>query len=504
MTRRDFFKGSGAAAVALGAGGAALGTSPYAKAQQVSDGETVHEPARDIKVFGEADVVVVGGGPGGVGAALAAARAGAKTVLIERYGYLGGMGTGGLVTIIPNMSDVTGKLQIAGICKEWIDRLQARDACDCPKKEEWGSADPKLVSYWHNRSMFCVRMNRVEYSAHIDAEISKCILNDMVQEAGVKTYLHALGTQPIMEGNVAKGVVFESKSGRQAILAKVVIDSTGDGDLLPYTPAKFETQMHPGMRITALSLVFWVANVDIKKLNEFKETQREKFEEQNSELVKLGGHDSFMTSNLKDQESLLWFFNRYRNKSQIDVEELTRVEMDSRKSMLITHDYRKKNTPGFEHSFIVLTAPQLGTRGSRRVLGDYQLTAKDMACNDPFPDTVAVFPNVDTSDTFPIVIANDSSKDHPLFYVPYRSLIPAGVDNMLIACRAFSSDQTVQEYFNLIPHCLAFGQAAGTAAALSIKSGVNLRKVNMEALQASLDQQGVPLPSRKEILSAKR
>ena len=495
MTRRDFFKGSGAAAVALGAGGAALGSSPYAMAQQVSNGETVHESARDIKVFGEADVVVVGGGPGGVGAALAAARAGAKTALIERYGYLGGMATGGLVTMLPNMSDVTGKLQIAGICKEWIDRLGARDACDCPKKEDWGSADPKLISYWHDRQGFCVRMNRVEFAANIDAEIGKCILNDMMQEAGVKLYLHALGTQPIMEGNVAKGVIFESKSGRQAIMAKVVIDSTGDGDLLPYTPAKFETQMRPGMRITNLSLSFWVANVDLKKVTEFKETQREKFDEQNKELLKLGGQAGFMTSNLKDQDSLLWFFGRYRTKSQIDVEELTRVEIDGRKTMLITHDYRKKNTPGFEHSFIVLTNPQLGTRGSRRVLGDYQLTAKDIACDDPFPDTVAVFPNVD---------ANEWSEKHPLFYVPYRALIPAGVDNMLVACRAFSSDESVQEYFNLIPHCLAFGQAAGTAAALSIKSGVNLRKVNMESLQASLDQQGVPLPSRKELLSAKR
>ena len=265
--------------------------------------------------------------------------------------------------------------------------------------------------------------------------------------------------------------------------------------MLPYTPAKFETQMRPGMRITNLALVFWVANVDLKKLTEFKETQPDKFEEQNRELVKLGGQAGCMASNLKDQESLMWFHNRYRNKSQIDVEELTRVEIDGRKSMLITHDYRKKNTPGFEHSFIVLSAPQLGTRGSRRVIGDYQLTAKDIANDDPFPDTVAVFPNVD---------ANEWSATHPLFYVPYRALIPAGVDNMLIACRASSSDEAVQEYFNLIPHCLAFGQAAGTAAALSIKSGVNLRKVNMESLQASLSQQGVPLPSRKEILSAKR
>ncbi len=164
--------------------------------------------------------------------------------------------------------------------------------------------------------------------------------------------------------------------------------------------------MRPGMRITNLSLSFWVANVDLKKVTEFKETQREKFDEQNKELLKLGGQAGFMTSNLKDQDSLLWFFGRYRTKSQIDVEELTRVEIDGRKTMLITHDYRKKNTPGFEHSFIVLTNPQLGTRGSRRVLGDYQLTAKDIACDDPFPDTVAVFPNVD---------ANEWSEKHPLF-----------------------------------------------------------------------------------------
>lgn len=487
MTRRDFVKGSGAAGLVIGAGGATLLTAANPTPQQALKGKIIREPARETQVCREADVVVVGGGPGGVGAAVAAARLGANTVLLERYGHLGGMGTGGLVTILPNMSDVNGKQQIAGLCKEWVDRLDLRQAADYPKREHWGSPDKKLVSYYSNRSFFYVRMDRVICSVHIDAEISKCVLNDMVQEAGVKTHLHALGTQPIVEGNKVKGVIFESKSGRQAMLAKVVIDSTGDGDFLPYVGAKFETEIDPKLRISALSMTFWVANVDLKKLNEFRETQPAKFAEQGKEITKLGGQSGYITSNIKDQDSLLWFHNRYPNKSQIDIEELTRVEMEGRKKMLITHDYRKKYTPGFENSFIVLTCPQLGCRGSRRMYGDYFLTVKDMAPNAPFPDTVAIFPNVDR---------NETSDKYPIVYIPYRALIPAKVDNMLVACRAFSADAAFQEYFNLIPHCMAFGQAAGTAAALSIKSGTDLRKVNIAALQDSLSKQGVPLPNR--------
>ncbi len=204
ITRREFVKGSavgGAAGLVIGAGGSALLTAANSLPPQAPKGRTIREPARDIRVCREADVVVVGGGPGGVGAALASARTGASTVLIERYGHLGGMATGGLVTILPNMSDINGKQQIAGIAKEWVDRLEARHACDYPKREDWGSADPKLLSYYRKRSMFQVAGNRVTLSVHIDPEISKCILNDMVNEAGVKTYLHALGTEPIMDGN---------------------------------------------------------------------------------------------------------------------------------------------------------------------------------------------------------------------------------------------------------------------------------------------------------------
>jgi len=445
----------------------------------------IHEKARDTKVTREADVVVVGGGPGGVGAALAAARAGADTVLIERYGHLGGMGTGGLVTIIPNMSDINGKQQIAGICQEWIDRLEEREATDYPNKSDWGSTGKDAMAYYSNRSFFYIRQKRIIYSAMTDAEISKYILNEMMEEAGVKVYLDAWGTEPVMEGNKAKGAIFESKSGRQAILAKVVIDSTGDGDLLPYAGAKFETNIPPNFRIANLAMCFWVANVDLEKAENFRRNHPEEFAEQAKEVTKLGGQPGFMKSNLKYQDSLMWFHNRFPNSSQIDVEELSRVEIEGRKKMIITHDYRKKHTPGFENSFIVLSCPQLGTRASRRVIGDYMMTEKDFDTNEPFEDTIAIFPDLDRG---------EKSVEHPLTYVPYRSLIPKGVDNMLVACRAFSSDLVVQEYFNLIPHCIAFGQAAGTAAAMAIMEGTDVRKVNIKALQESLSKQNVPLP----------
>jgi len=450
--------------------------------------KTIKEAARETRVAREADVVVVGGGPGGIGAAVSAARNGADTVLIERYGHLGGMGTGGLVTIIPLLTDVYGKQQIIGLTQEWVDRLDVRGAVDYPKKEHWGSDDKELVKYYFERSFFMTRLDRVSYAAIIDAEISKVILNDMVEEAGVKTYLHSWGTEPIMEGHTCKGVIFESKSGRQAILGKVVIDATGDGDLLPYAGIEFEDNIPPNFRIANLALCFWVDGVDTEKAEDFRKNNPEKFGELARKCMEAGGFPMYFKSLLKNQESIVWCHNRYPNKSQIDVEELTRVEFEGRKKMMITYDFWKKNLPGFEKSFIVLSCPQLGTRSSRRLIGEYKLTKPDMANNEPFEDTIAIFPDLDRG---------QESLDHPLMYIPYRSLLPKNVDNLLVACRAFSSDEHVQEWFNLIPHCIAFGEAAGAASALALQAGVSPKKVDIKALQKQLAKQGVPLPDFK-------
>jgi hypothetical protein len=446
---------------------------------------TIPEPNKTINVVRECDVAVVGGGPGGIGAAVAAARNGADTVLIERYGCLGGMGTGGLVTIIPCLSDFDGIMQIGGINQEWIERLTAREAETHPPAEIWGSTDWRLISYWNDRSFFAVREGHIVYASLIDAEISKCILNDMVTEAKVKTYLHSWGTMPIMDGNKATGIVFESKSGRQAVMAKVVIDSTGDGDLLPYAGAGFDVDIDPSIRIANLSLCYWIDNVNYMKADDYRKTYPEKWDALVRDLLQKGGHPFFMRSNLKGQENIVWVHPRYATSSQTDVEELTRVEFLGREKMLLTHEFYKKHIPGFEGSFIVLSSPQLGTRGARRVHGDYRVTSKDLLSNEPFEDTIAIFPDLDRG---------KASLAHPNTFIPYRSLLPKGVENMLVGCRAFSSDQEVNNFFNLIPHCVAFGEAAGTAAALSIRQGVSVRNVDFASLRKRLIAQNVPLP----------
>ena len=448
--------------------------------------KTIKESAREIRVARECDVVVVGGGPGGFGAAIAAARHGANTVLVERYGHLGGMASGGLVTIIPNMSGFDGKQYINGICGEWIDRLDAIEATGQPKKEELGSHDKNLVRYYFSRSFFYIRQDTVIKSVLIDAEMCKCVLNDMVEKAGVKTYLHSWGTEAIVDKNEVQGIIFESKSGRQAILAKVVIDATGDGDLLPSAGADFEEDIDPKLRIANLSLCFWIAGLDLKKVDEFRAKIGPKFAEIQAACVKAGGFGGFLKSCLKDQDSIIWVHNKIPVKSQIDVEELTRAEFEGRKKMLITHDFYKKNIPGLEHSFIVVSDPQLGTRGARRVIGEYRCTAADMDKDVIYEDTIAVFPDLDRG---------EASSKHPLMNIPYRSMVPKKVENLLVGCRAFSSDDVFNTYFNLIPHCVAFGEAAGVAAALAVKEGVKVRKVNYSALQDKLAKQNVTLPA---------
>ena len=162
---------------------------------ETSAEKTVREPARQTNVVDEADVVVVGGGPAGAAAALAAARSGAKTVLIERYGHLGGMATGGLVILIPHLSDGTREQQVAGICQEMIGRLDAVGGVVHPRYEDLGSTDPKLVNKWKEYLFFVVG-GKVRLSVMVDPEILKCVLNDMMEEAGVKLFLHSGARRP--------------------------------------------------------------------------------------------------------------------------------------------------------------------------------------------------------------------------------------------------------------------------------------------------------------------
>ena len=452
------------------------------------DTKTYREPARDVKVCAEADVVVVGGGPGGHSAAIAAARNGARTILLERYGHLGGMATGGIVIQIPHMSDGSEQQQIAGLCQEWIDRLEPIGGVLVPRREDKGSTDPKLVSRW-KRFMGNVNRGRIEYTAWVDPELLKCVLNDMVEEAGVKLYLHSWGARAIAEDNRVKGVVFESKSGRQAVLGKVIIDGTGDGDLLPSAGAESYDTFDAKLRSSMLALVFRIGNCDYQKLCDFREAQPDRYAELMKQLATEAG--TRLLPLPSPRNDVLWVNNWIAGLDCTKVEDLTKLEVDMRKMMRRGHDFMKKNIPTFENSFILDTASQTGTRGSRRVVGEFTLTKETVNSGTIYEDTVAVIPRL-----------GPASGGSPFVYFPYRALVPKKVDGFLVAGRSFSSDDAANDSINLIPHCIAMGEAAGTAAALAVKQGINPRQVDYRTLQERLMDRGVPLPGVKTATKA--
>lgn len=439
------------------------------------------ESAREIKVCQEADVVVVGGGPGGHSAAIAAARNGAKTVLLERYGHLGGMATGGIVIQIPHMSDGGKEPVIAGLCLEWLERLDVIGGTLRPRMEDIGSTDEKLVRKWQ-RFMGNVINGRIEHTAWVDPELLKCILNDMVEEAGVKLYLHSWGTQAIVNDGKVEGITFESKSGRQAVLGKVVIDGTGDGDLLPLSGAEFDGEWASTSRSSMLALVFRIGNCDYQKYCDFREAEPEKHRELMKGLSEVAG--TMLLPLPSPRNDVMWVNNWIPGLDCTNVEDLTRLEVEMRKIMRRGFDFIKKNIPTFENSFILDTASQTGTRGSRRLIGEYVITGEDFQSCKKFDDSIAVFPR----------LGPPGAEEVKHVYIPYRALVSVNVEGLLVAGRSFSSDQAANNMANLIPHCIAMGQAAGTAAAIAVKQGINPRNVDYKNLQNTLKEQGVPLP----------
>jgi len=444
--------------------------------------KTIQEAAREIKIFSETDVVVVGGGPAGVAAAVASARTGAKTTLVERYGHLGGMSTGGLVILIPFMSAGTEERQIAGICQEFIDRLDKIGGALHTKDEETGSTDPKMLGYWRRKGHGAfIAGGSVRYGTLVDPEMLKCVMNDMVEETGVKLLLHSWGSRAIAEDDEVQGMIFESKSGRQAILSKITIDTTGDGDMFASAGAEFDASLDRSVRSSNLALIFRIANVDSDKYVDFRDNEKEQHNTLMKELTGKGGLNTYWRS---AREDTWWCNNWIPNLSALDVEDLTYVEVNVRKKMLLSHKFLKENVPGFKNSYIMDTASQIGTRASRRLTGEHVVTWDEVTSGVVHNDSIAVLPH----------LGMKVSDGYPLVHIPYRALLPRKIDNLIVAGRCFSSDIHANNALNWIQQCIPTGQAAGTAAALAIKEGITPKKVDPSVLQTSLLGQGVPLP----------
>jgi hypothetical protein len=437
--------------------------------------QTFHEAARDIPVFAEPDVLIVGGGPAGTTAAIAAGRMGADVMLVERYNHLGGLSTGGLVIWIDRMSDWSGKQVIAGIARDIFDRLP-KDAVMGPAPSDWGSTDAATAAYWKQRAASYKGI--VTWSPTIDPEALKTLSLQLVLEANVRPLFHSWAVEPIVEDNTMRGAIFESKEGRQAILAKVVIDTTGDADLLARAQLPLESDIDPQDIHHCMNTAFLLGGVDLPRWLAFRHDHAEEF----SAFVALGRETigSFEKPFCGWRDDVALFMGpRLTGYSAVNVEDLTEVEIRSRDLTVRHLEFYRKHGPGFENAFLMLGAPQIGVRHSRRLTGVRKVTRAQWDEGKVWDDEIGV--------------STSLSPKFPNISVPYGSLVPVGIDGVLGAGRHIACDPSSHSFLREVPQCWLTGQAAGVAAALAAGSGTQPSDLSARPIQEELLRQGTYL-----------
>jgi len=445
-----------------------------------------------LKPYGSFDVVVAGGGTAGAVAAIAAARNGVKTLVVEQFGFLGGSGSAALV--IPMMPNhVEGKPLVRGISQEIQSRLLELGCAATDKNGNEGWFNPEALKF---------------------------VLEEMVLEAGGKILYFTLVEDVIMEGEELRGIVVANKSGRQAVFSKIVIDSTGDGDVAALAGVPFESGRKEDGVSQPMSLRFMVGNVDLSKLADFllENDSRSYVDPPLIEFAMVPGGgwplEKFFREGVEEgllnDSDIVYFqafsvpgmpgvvaFNCPRiigNYKGFDADHLTEAVIQGRRRISRLFSFLRKKIPGFEESYLAMTAPMVGVRESRRIVGEYVLSAQDYFNARKFEDAVS-------RNRYPIDIHLPTSrlpgerKLGPGEYheIPYRSLIPVKVENLIVACRALSASFEAHGAVRIQPNMRAIGQAAGVAAALCVKKGVRPRQLDGKELRESLVQQGAYL-----------
>jgi hypothetical protein len=436
---------------------------------------TWREAARDLPVHARCDVLVAGGGPSGTAAAVAAARLGADVMLLERYNHLGGLSTGGLVIWIDRMTDWEGRSVIRGFAEEVFARLP-KDAVTGPPREHWGSRDPVRAAYWALRTSAFHGI--VAWAPTIDPERLKLLSQQMVLERKVRLAYHSLAAQPIVENGAVRGVVFESKAGRRAILAGVTVDATGDGDLFARAGAACESDIEESDIHHCMNTSWLFGGVDMERWLEFKAAQPQQFGEfMQRGRERLRFFDRPFVSWRND--IALFMGPRQAGYSALDVADLTAVEVRSHELMAAHLEVYRRDAPGFEQAFLMLSAPQLGVRHSRRLVGVKKVLRAQWPSGEALDDEIGVSPSL--------------SPKFPNISIPYGSLVPRELDGLLACGRHISCDPNSHSFLREIPQCWVTGQAAGTAAALAARGNVAPRKVEVLDLQQELLKQAVHL-----------
>ncbi|WP_020617688.1 FAD-dependent oxidoreductase [Paenibacillus daejeonensis] len=433
-------------------------------------------PSTSIPVANQVDVLVIGGGASGIAAAIAAANGGARTMLIEQRGFLGGMGT---VALVPAFCPFTDKQKpiIRGLGLALMDRM--KQACYPEFREDY-----EEVLDW----------------VPIDPEVLKRVYDDAILESGVTPLFHTFVYDVVLseDRRTVEGVVVVNKTGRSFIPCRYIIDCSGDGDVAALAGVPFQKggeagELQPG------SMCYLLANVDRPRFSRFLEESGDTG--QLHKTVERAILEGALPEGRKSISGLAWVsdylvgvnFGHVFGVDGTQAEDLTRGAIEGRRTAERQLQFFRRYVPGFENAHMVASGEQLGIRETRRIEGDYTLTVDDFLSARSFPDDIA-------RNAYYIDIHLAHSKGEMTINhlppgvshgVPYRIMLPIGIDNLWVAGRCVSSDRAVQGSLRVMPNCFSMGQASGTAAALALRDGLGSRDISVAELQQRLLEQNV-------------
>jgi len=440
------------------------------------------EPSRKTPVYGEFDVVVVGGGPAGIMAAASAARTGHSVILLERYGFLGGAGTaGGLSTFCGLHAKVYGEHRrvIHGLADELLERLEKLD----------GLSKPHLT------------INDGIQAQAFDISAYKLAADELVTGHGARILFHALAVGLVMaDENTIDAVLIESKSGRAAVRGRIFIDASGDGDVAAWAGAPYEKS--PGINgMLYPSLMFRINGVDAAAAGEKPWRTVERLME---EAERAGTHKFPRKKPIvrPQRNPLEWRANLTQLSNPdgsaidgTDVDQLTRGELQGRRQVFDAFAFIRDNTPGFGNSYIVDIAPQIGIRETRRIIGQYMLTEDDVRDCADFPDTIGVNGWPVEAHVAGTVEFRWPRGENPRGFnqLPFRMLLPQKVRNLYVTGRCASMTHDAQSAARVTGPCFAMGEAAGMAAGMALDAGVDCADIDVPELQRRLESHGAYL-----------
>jgi glycine/D-amino acid oxidase-like deaminating enzyme len=436
----------------------------------------ITEPARQTPIFGEYEIVVLGGGPAGIAAAAAAGALGRKTLLIERYGFLGGMGTAAGVTNFCGLhANVHGDIRrvVHGVADDLLGRIDALG----------GLNEPHLI------------FGKTKAQAY-DTAAYKCAADDLLAARKVDVLFHALAAGAVVEGDRITAVLIESKSGRMAVRGKIFIDCSGDGDLAHFAGAPFSIGDAEG-NLLYPTMMFRLNGVDPKAAGEAWKTVPALMEEAERRGMRFPRKGAIVRPMKHETE---WRVNVTQLKGGngraidgTDARELSVGEIEGRRQALAFFEFLKANAPGFADSYVVDIPPQLGIRETRRITGRYALTRDDVIACASFDDTIGV-------NGWPIEahVAGDVRWEWPdipdsrgFNHLPYRMLLPLKRDNLLVAGRCASMTHEGQSAARVSGACFVMGEAAATGAHLALAAHADPADIDVKRLQQTLVQNGV-------------